>query len=90
MGYIIFRIFKCRWIFRRFNLDKIDYLKIDCEGSELPFLLNKDLSNVDYIGMEIHFISFPSYIELMEYMLIFFNLTARVGRNIFQYKNKKI
>jgi FkbM family methyltransferase len=32
----------------------IDYLKIDCETSEYPFLFGKDLSMFKYIGIEIH------------------------------------
>ena len=32
----------------------IDYLKMDCECCEYYFLMNKDLSNIKYIGMEIH------------------------------------
>lgn len=32
----------------------IDYLKIDCETSEYPFLINKDLSMFKYIGIELH------------------------------------
>jgi FkbM family methyltransferase len=32
----------------------IDYLKIDCETSEYPFLFGKDLSMFRYIGIEIH------------------------------------
>lgn len=32
----------------------IDYLKIDCETSEYPFLFAKDLSMIKYIGIEIH------------------------------------
>lgn len=36
------------------KLCKIDYLKIDCETSEYPFLFEKDLGNIHYIGIEIH------------------------------------
>lgn len=32
----------------------IDYLKVDCETSEYYFLIDKDLSKIDYIGMELH------------------------------------
>lgn len=32
----------------------INYLKIDCETSEYPFLFGKDLSMIEYIGIEIH------------------------------------
>jgi FkbM family methyltransferase len=33
----------------------IDYLKIDCETSEYPFLYGKNISMFKYIGIEIHF-----------------------------------
>ena len=32
----------------------IDYLKIDCETSEYPFLFGKNLNMFKYIGIEIH------------------------------------
>tara|TARA_R110002020_G_scaffold181520_1_gene376572 strand:+ start:14600 stop:15337 length:738 start_codon:yes stop_codon:yes gene_type:complete len=41
-------------IFRLIDHDYIDYMKIDIEGSEYPFLMNKDLSNIGVIAMEIH------------------------------------
>jgi FkbM family methyltransferase len=44
----------------------IDYLKIDCETSEYPFLFGKDLSMFRYIGIEIH----PQMGELKYYGLL--------------------
>lgn len=41
-------------IYTKFNIDKINYLKVDIEAGEYDFLMNKDLSNIDYIGIEIH------------------------------------
>lgn len=32
----------------------INYLKVDCEASEYYFLINQDLSKIDYIGIELH------------------------------------
>lgn len=32
----------------------VDYMKLDCETSEYYLLINKDLSNIKCIGMEIH------------------------------------
>jgi len=32
----------------------IDYLKVDCETSEYYFLIDQDLKEVDYIGIELH------------------------------------
>jgi len=41
-------------IFEMCAIDRINYLKIDCEGSEYDFLYGKDLSRIDCIGIEIH------------------------------------
>ena len=41
-------------IFELCETDFIDYLKIDCEGSEYDILLGKDLSNISIIVGEIH------------------------------------
>ena len=41
-------------IFKLIGHDYIDYMKIDIESSEYPFLMNKDLSNIGCIAMEIH------------------------------------
>ena len=32
----------------------LDYLKVDCEGAEYNFLINKDLSNIRFIIGEYH------------------------------------
>ena len=36
------------------KLGEIDYLKVDCETSEYPFLFGKDLTKIKYIGIELH------------------------------------
>ena len=36
------------------DAEEIDYLKIDCECCEFEFMLDKDLSNIKHIGMELH------------------------------------
>lgn len=51
------------------TVDNIDYLKIDCETSEYEFLLNKDLSNIKYIGMELHDqLGLTKYTELYNFI----------------------
>ena len=55
-------------IFDIFHLKKINYLKIDCEGAEYDFLINKDLSKIDYIGIEIHVQLGDKVIELMNHI----------------------
>ncbi len=37
-----------------FNTDYIDYLKVDIEGAEYDFLLDKDLSRVGCLALEMH------------------------------------
>ena len=41
-------------LYKFFNIDFIDYLKIDIEGAEYDFLLDKDLSNIGCLAIEIH------------------------------------
>ena len=43
-------------IFRLHGLEKIDFLKIDIEGSEFDLFINNNewLKNVDKIAMEVH------------------------------------
>ena len=73
-------------IFKRFDLEKIDYLKVDCESSELPFLMNKDLSKIDYLGIEHHQTDKLEMQELMRYLLKFFVL---IEHNDSEYNYKK-
>ena len=39
-------------IFSRFELSKIDFLKVDIEGAEYDFLMGKDLSKVRFLAIE--------------------------------------
>jgi FkbM family methyltransferase len=47
------------------------YMKIDCEGGEYNFLINQDLSGVEFIAIEIHyaFLTELHQQELLEYLL---------------------
>ncbi len=47
------------------------YMKIDCEGGEYNFLMNQDLSGVEFIAIEIHysFLTKPQQQELLDYLL---------------------
>ena len=57
----------------------IDYMKIDCETSEYYFLMDKDLSNIKYIGIELHWqIGKDNFDKLINHILKYFN-------NIFNY-----
>lgn len=47
------------------------YMKIDCEGGEYNFLINQDLSGVEFIAIEIHygFLTKLQQQELLNYLL---------------------
>jgi FkbM family methyltransferase len=73
------------------NIDYIDYLKIDCEGSEYDFLMGKDLSRINFMVMEIH----PGCLgkrktsQLLQYLNKYFIFSFNKGQFIFFYKSKK-
>ena len=47
----------------------IDYLKVDCETSEYYFLMDQDLTNVAYIGIELHWqMGSARYSELLAHL----------------------
>jgi FkbM family methyltransferase len=41
-------------IYKMVNYEMISYMKVDCETSEYSFLYGKDLSKINYIGIELH------------------------------------
>lgn len=41
-------------VINRTGSDEINFMKIDCENSEYLILLNKDLTKIKYIAIEIH------------------------------------
>ena len=53
---------------------KIDYCKIDCETGEYGLLMNKDLSKIKFLGIELHWqMGKDKYDELLNYIGKFFN-----------------
>jgi FkbM family methyltransferase len=61
-------------IFDRINGVDIDYMKIDCETSEYLFLINKDLSKIKHLGIEIHCqLGKNKWDELVNHILKYFN-----------------
>lgn len=49
----------------------INYLKLDCETSEYYFLIDQDLSNIDYIGAELHWqMGLEKYNKLLEHIKV--------------------
>jgi FkbM family methyltransferase len=80
-------------IFKMIDNQRINYLKLDCENSEYEILMNKDLSNIDYIAMELHWqMGEKKYKELLEYVSKYFNISGntsfRVDRNTLIYLSK--
>jgi FkbM family methyltransferase len=75
-------------IYVEYNIDYIDYLKVDCEGSEYPFLVNKDLSKINFLTLEIHpgLIGEDLTAELLEHLSLFFNLRCKFGEHILFYE----
>jgi FkbM family methyltransferase len=61
-------------LLRKHNIDSIDYLKIDVQGSELNVLkgLGEYINKVKYIQLEIIFFDYnegaPGYVEILKYM----------------------
>ena len=56
------------------------YIKIDCEGSEYNFLLNQDLSGVEFIAIELHyyFLTESQRQELLEFLLKDFKIHSQI------------
>jgi len=56
-------------LLKKIKHEIIDYLKVDCETSEYKFLLNKDLTKIKYIGIELHHhIGLEKYNELLRWI----------------------
>lgn len=74
-------------IYNIVNDKNIDYIKIDCETSEYNMLINKDLSKLRYIGIELHSqMGIDRYNELINWiknthMLIYGDDTYRFNYN---------
>jgi len=68
-------------VFQLCEVDFIDYLKIDCEGSEYDILLGNNLSNIGIICGEIHASPYKEFSlarkELLDYIAKDFNISAR-------------
>ncbi len=68
-------------IFRVCRLDQIDAMKIDIEGSEYNFLINKDLSRIKTMYIEFH-CGPKKNKELCEYLCTYFDIVnAYTSRN---------
>ena len=64
------------------------YMKIDCEGGEYNFLINQDLSGVEFIAIEIHygFLTKSQQQELLDYLLQDFQIhSMKQGKEGFHH-----
>ena len=74
-------------LFKELDCDVVDYMKLDCETSEYPFLFGKDLSKIKYIGIELHFqLGEQKYNELLNWVnnthdLIYGDASYTLGTN---------
>jgi len=75
-------------VFGRFNIDRINYLKVDCEGAEVPFLLDKILFRVDNIGMELHWADQQPAKRLIDHISKTHDIVKRRGKNIYNFRIK--
>jgi FkbM family methyltransferase len=54
--------------------DEVDYMKIDCETSEYLLLINKDLSKIKHLCIEVHTqLGESKWNELITHILLYFN-----------------
>tara|TARA_B100000886_G_scaffold20126_2_gene12928 strand:+ start:6845 stop:7543 length:699 start_codon:yes stop_codon:yes gene_type:complete len=84
-------------MFDFFDLNYVDYMKIDIEGAEYDFLLNKDLSNIVSMGIEIHgTFGKEKKDELKNYLSKYFRIydvkydDESPGHSVITYINKNI
>tara|TARA_R110000796_G_scaffold47751_5_gene114649 strand:+ start:33540 stop:34235 length:696 start_codon:yes stop_codon:yes gene_type:complete len=77
-------------IYSRYNIDYIDYLKVDCEGSEYAFLMNKDLSKINFLAIELHpALLTPEQFQILQiYLDIYFQLKMMFGDDIYYYESR--
>ena len=72
-------------VFRICETDFIDYLKIDCEGSEYDILLGKDITKIGIIVLELHGLPDQNFTEtskeLLDYLATEFNIETFGAHN---------
>ena len=78
-------------IYKHNEIDYIDYLKVDIEGSEYNFLMNKDLSKINYMVMEEHsgYLTPKMLSDLHTYLDKFFNLKGWTDNGVIRFYESK-
>jgi len=77
-------------IYEENKFDYIDYMKVDCEGSEYDFLMNKDLSRINFLVIELHdgFLGKEKADQLLRYIDKFFKLEFKIGEHVFFFNQR--
>jgi FkbM family methyltransferase len=79
-------------IFERLDNQDINYLKIDCETSEYLFLMDKDLSKIKYLGIEVHCqLGEEKWCKFMNHLLKYFDFMENTYSDYryFPHNNKE-
>ena len=66
----------------------IKVLKVDIEGGEFEFLLNKDLSKIEFIVGEIHNSKSPQWLRLIKFITKTHRITYTDYEHVFTFRNK--
>jgi FkbM family methyltransferase len=73
-------------IFNKFHISNIDYLKVDCEGGEYDFLMNKNFNNINYLSIELHIQLKEKMAILEKYLNQFYVSINQIGDGITSHK----
>lgn len=66
-------------------------MKIDCENSEYHLLMNKDLSKIKYIGVELHHqMGKKNFDDLVNHILKYFNNVHNANLNYHRGANIEV
>jgi len=86
-----FKSFNFLEIFSDNNIDRIDFLKMDCEGSEyeiIPHLIETDLiKKIDNISIELHGRDQKEYATTLDFLSKSFENTTMKGRHLAHFRN---
>ena len=86
-----FKCFNFSDIFSDNDIDRIDFLKMDCEGSEyeiIPHLIETDLiKKVDNISIELHGRDQKEYVETLEFLSKIYENVTMKGKHLANFRN---
>jgi len=69
-------------LYQLLQIEYIDYLKIDCEGSEHLILIDQDLSKIKYLAIELHVQLEEKMLEVRQYLEKYFTKVREKGDGI--------